>query len=227
MNSKTKRLTTTGILIALSAILAFIKVYELPYGGSITLAGMVPIIILGYKYGVKWGLFSGFVYSIIEAILGATATQAFAGMYDPEHAAKSVFNIALMAFLDYIVAFTVLGLSGMFKGKIKNDTAALTLGGITAVLLRLATHFVSGFILWGSYAEWFFTDVMKNDLGKSILANYSGTGLAMLYSFIYNASYMLPNLAVTVVAILALMAVKPLRKYIVDDDSDSARFTRH
>ena len=219
MNSKTKRLTTTGVLIALSAILAFIKVYELPYGGSITLAGMVPIIILGYKYGVKWGLFSGFVYSIIEAILGATTSQAFAGMYDPEHAAKSVINIVLMAFLDYIVAFTVLGLSGMFKGKIKNDTAAITVGGAVAVLLRLLAHFFSGFILWGSYAEWFFTDVMNNSFGKS--------ALAAIYSIVYNASYMLPNLAVTVVAILALMSVKPLRKYIVDDDSGSARFTRH
>ena len=227
MNSKTKRLTTTGVLIALSAILAFIKVYELPYGGSITLAGMVPIIILGYKYGVKWGLFSGFVYSIIEAILGATTSQAFAGMYDPEHAAKSVINIVLMAFLDYIVAFTVLGLSGMFKGKIKNDTAAITVGGTVIVLLRLLAHFFSGFILWGSYAEWFVTDVMNNSFGKSILANFSGSALAAIYSIVYNASYMLPNLAVTDVAILALMSVKPLRKYIVDDDSGSARFTRH
>lgn len=211
MNSKTKRLTTTGVLIALSAILAFIKVFELPYGGSITLAGMVPIIVLGYKYGVKWGLFSGLVYSIIEAILGATTTQAFAGL--------SGWQVVLMAFIDYIVAFTVLGLSGMFKGKIKNDTAAITLGGAAAVLLRLFAHFLSGWILWGSYAEWFFTDVMNNNFGKSILANFSGQGLAAVYSLVYNASYMLPNLAVTVVALLALMAVKPLRKYIVNEDA--------
>lgn len=219
MNSKTKRLTTTGVLIALSAILALVKVFDLPYGGSITLAGMVPIIILGYKYGIKWGLFSGFVYSIVEAVLGATTSQAFAGMYDPENAAKSIINIVLMAFLDYIVAFTVLGLSGMFKGKIKNDTAAITLGGAVVVLLRLAAHFLSGFILWGSYAEWFFTDVMNNKLGQSILASFSGQGLAAVYSLIYNASYMLPNLAVTVAALLAIMAVKPLRKYIVEQDA--------
>lgn len=227
MNSKTKRLTTTGVLIALSAILAMIKVFELPYGGSITLAGMVPIIILGYMYGIKWGLFSGFVYSLVEAILGATTSQAFAGMYDPDNAAKSVINIVLMAFLDYIVAFTVLGLSGMFKGKIKNDTVAITLGGTVVVLLRLCAHFLSGVILWGSYAEWFFTDVMNNDFGKGILENYSGTALAAIYSIIYNGSFMLPNLAVTVIGILAIMAVKPLRKYIINNDSDSARFTRH
>lgn len=219
MNSKTKRITTTGVLIALSAILALIKIFDLPYGGSITLAGMVPIIILGYKYGIKWGLFSGFVYSIIEAILGATTSQAFAGMYDPENAAMSIFNIVLMAFLDYIVAFTVLGLSGMFRNKVKNDIVAITLGGTVVVLLRLLAHFLSGFILWGSYAEWFFTDVMNNNFGQSILNNYSGTTLALVYSLIYNASYMIPNLIVTVVAILAIMAVKPIRKYIVEKDA--------
>ena len=219
MNSKTKRLTTSGVLVALAAILSIIKIFQLPYGGEITLAGMVPVIILGYKYGVKWGLFSGLVYSIIMAVLGATTTQAFAGMYDPENAAKSIFNIVLMAFIDYIVAFTVLGLSGMFRGRIKNDTLSLILGGSVAVLLRLAAHFLSGFILWGSYAEWFFTDVMNNDFGKSILANFSGTGLALIYSLIYNASYMLPNLAVTIIALAALMAVKPLHKYITQKEA--------
>ena len=226
MNSKTKRLTTTGVLIALGAILSFIKVYELPYGGSITLASMVPVIILGYKYGVKWGLFSGFVFSLIQAVLGATASQAFAGMYDPENATKSVVNIILMALLDYIVAFTVLGLSGIFKGKVKNDTVAIALGGAVAVLLRLCAHFLSGWILWGSYAEWFFTDVMNNSFGQGILSKYSGQTLAVIYSGVYNASYMLPELAVTVVAILALMAIKPLRKYITGEDESHKALTK-
>lgn len=219
MNAKTKRLTISGVLIALGTILSMIKVFDLPYGGSITLAGMVPIIILGYKYGVKWGIFSGLVYSILQAVLGATTSQAFAGMYDPKNAAKSVINIVLMAFLDYILAFTVLGLSGMFKGKIKSDTASIVLGGGVAVLLRLCAHFLSGWILWGSYAEWFFTDVMNNSFGQSILSNYSGQGLAVIYSIVYNASYMLPELAVTVVVTAALMAVKPLRKYIVNENA--------
>lgn len=219
MNTKTKRLTTTGVLIALGTILSMIKVFDLPYGGSITLFGMVPVVLLGYKYGVKWGLFSGFVYSLIQAVLGATASQAFAGMYDPENAAKSVINIVLMAFLDYIVAFTVVGTSGMFKNKIKNHTVAITLGGACAVILRLVAHFLSGWILWGSYAEWFFTDVMNNSFGQGILANYSGQGLAIIYSLVYNSCYMLPELAVTVVGVLALMAVKPLRKVITQKNA--------
>ncbi len=219
MNSKTKKMVTTGVLIALGTILSMIKVFELPYGGSITLFGMVPVLILGYKYGVKWGAVSGLIYSVLQAVLGATASQAFAGMYDPENAAKSVLNIVLMALLDYLVAFTVLGLSGMFKGKIKNDVGAITAGSVVAVLLRLVAHLLSGWILWGSYAEWFFTDVMNNSFGQSILHNLSGQSLAFVYSLVYNSSYMIPELAVTVVGILALMAVKPLRKLIVDENA--------
>ncbi|MGN0522572.1 MAG: energy-coupled thiamine transporter ThiT [Eubacterium sp.] len=218
MNNKTKKLVTTGVLIALGTILSMIKVFDLPYGGSITLFGMVPIVILGYKYGVKWGVFSGLIYSILQAILGATTSQAFAGMYDPDAALKSVVNIVLMALLDYIVAFTVLGLSGMFKGKIKNHTAAITVGSAVAVLLRLAAHFISGWILWGSYAEWFFTDVMNNSFGQSILNNLSGQALSAVYSLVYNSCYMLPELAVTVVGVLAVMAVKPLRKIISNEN---------
>lgn len=219
MNSKTKKMVTTGVLIALGVILSMIKVFELPYGGSITLFSMVPVLILGYKYGIKWGAFSGLVFSALQAILGATANQAYAGMYDPENVAKSVLNIVLMTMLDYIIAFSVLGLAGMFKGKIKNDVAAITTGSIVAVLLRLVAHFFSGWILWGSYAEWFFTDVMNNAFGQSVLQNLSGQALAIVYSLVYNASYMLPELAVTVVGILALMAVKPLRKLIVDENA--------
>lgn len=219
MNKKTKKMVTTGVLIALGTILSMIKVFALPYGGSITLFGMVPVLILGYKYGVKWGAVSALIYSVLQAILGATASQAFAGMYDPENAAKSVLNIVLMALLDYIIAFTVLGLAGMFKGKIKNDVAAITAGSTVAVLLRLVAHFFSGWILWGSYAEWFFTDVMNNSFGQSILQNLSGQTLAMVYSIVYNSSYMLPELAVTLVGIVALMAVKPLRKLIVDENA--------
>lgn len=219
MNSKTKKMVTTGVLIALGTILSMIKVFELPYGGSITLFGMVPILILGYKYGLKWGAVSGLIYSVLQAVLGATASQAFAGMYDPENAAKSVLNIVLMAVLDYFVAFTVLGLAGMFKGKIKNDVGAITVGSVVAVLLRLVAHFLSGWILWGSYAEWFFTDVMNNGFGQSVLQNLSGQPLAIVYSLVYNSSYMLPELAVTIVGILALMAVKPLRKLITDENA--------
>ncbi|MBQ9530611.1 MAG: energy-coupled thiamine transporter ThiT [Eubacterium sp.] len=218
MNSKTKRLTTTGVLIALGTILSMIEVYKLPFGGSITLAGMVPVVIIGYKYGIKWGFFSGVVFGVIQAILGATSSQAFAGMYDPKNAAKSVFNIVLMALLDYIIAFSVLGLSGIFKNRIKNDTVALALGAGCACFFRFIAHFLSGWILWGSYAEWFFTEQMNNSFGKNVLSKFSGQGLSVIYSAVYNGSYMLPEIIITVIVCVILISVKPLKKIIITEE---------
>ncbi len=209
---KTRRLTESAVMIALGTVLSFITVYKLPYGGSITLFSMVPMILIGYKYGLKWGFFSGLVYAVLQGILGATASQAFAGMYDPNDVAASVFKMALMALLDYIVAFSVLGLSGLYRGKMKT-VPAVTLGGATVVLFRFLAHFLSGWILWGSYAEWYFGENMNNEFGRSVLAHFSGQGLAAFYSLIYNGSYMLPELVITVVVLAVLMAVKPLRTF--------------
>ena len=213
---KTNRLTTTALLIALATVLSFIKPFELPYGGSITLASMVPVIIIGYKYGNDWGMFSGGIYGILQAVLGATVSQAFAGLYDPANQMKSIGKIALMAFLDYFLAFMVLGLGGMFRDKMNSDTGAILLGGAGAVFLRWLCHFASGTILWGSYAKWYFTDVIGGDFGAKIIREYSGTSLAALYSFFYNSSYMLPEMIITVVVLAMLISIRPTRRYILD-----------
>lgn len=207
MNQKVLRLVTSGVLIALGTVLSMIKVFDLPYGGSITLFSMVPLMVLGYMYGIRWGLLCGFVFGVLQGVLGATTSQAFAGL--------SGMNIALMAFLDYIAAFMVLGLAGMFKKAIKKPTLSVALGAAVAGLLRYVCHFFSGYILWGSYAEWFFGDVMQNDASAYILNNFTGDALAMLYSLIYNASYMLPEIVIAVAAIIILMSVKPVRKQIL------------
>ena len=61
-----------AIMIALAAVLSFVKILELPYGGSVTAFSIVPIVIISYRHGVKWGLLSGFVFSIIQLIQTAS-----------------------------------------------------------------------------------------------------------------------------------------------------------
>lgn len=202
-----QKVVVSGVFIALATVLSLVVIFKLPYGGSITLLSMLPVMILGYMYGIKWGILCGLVYGIVQAMLGATMSSAFAGL--------TGFNVVLMAILDYLVAFAVLGTAGMFKGKIKNDTVAFSLGAAAAGFLRLLAHFTSGFILWGAYAEWFFgAENMNNEFGNYILSNFSGTSLAMLYSAIYNGSYMIPEIIITVIGIVVIMNVKPLRKEI-------------
>ena len=208
MKSTTKRLTTTGVLLAISAALFAFPIIPLPYDGEVTIAAMTPIIILGYKYGVKWGVFSGIALSLIQIVIGATGSGAFAV---PGTGGKMAVQIILVLILDFFVAFTVLGLSGMFKNKIKNNTVSLALGTVVVCLLRFLAHFISGVIVWGSYADAGFA--------PKLLSGFSGYSLMVAYSFVYNGSYMLPETIITLIVCVALISVKPLKKYIINENA--------
>ena len=203
---KTLRLVTSSVCLALATVMSMIKVFELPFGGSVTLFSMVPVLVLSYMYGVKWGLLCGGVYGVLQMVLGATTTQAFAGL--------SGWSVPVMALLDYIVAFVVLGFAGVFKNKIKNHTLAISLGSALAVVLRLVCHFLSGWILWGSYASGYFEEI-NNSFSSFVLSTFSGQALSAMYSLVYNSSYMLPELALSIVAVVVLMSVKPLKEKII------------
>ena len=202
---KTQRLAVSGVLVALAVVLSFVKVFELPFGGSITAFSMVPIMLAGYMYGVPWGMLCGLVDGILQGLLGAATTQAFAGM--------GMAEMLGVACLDYLLAFSVLGCAGLLRRALqKKPVLGFTLGALIAGLLRFLVHFTSGAILYGSYAEWYFTQDGFFAWGQTILEHFSGTGLAMIYSAIYNAMYMVPEILLSVIAAIVLMNVKPIRK---------------
>ncbi len=202
---KTKRLALSGVMLAMSTVLSFIKVFEWPFGGSITACSMLPIAILGYTYGIKWGLACGAVHGVLQAITGAAMSSAFAGM----NAGSAVAIIII----DYLMAFAATGLSGMFKGRIKSHTAAFTLGTALAVFIRYTAHVASGYIFYKSYADWFFGDVMANSFSAMLTANCSPNILGLIYSAIYNGAYMIPELILTAgAAALVISVIKPVRR---------------
>ena len=184
-----------GVLIALGTALSFVKVFDLPYGGSITLCSMLPVMLFSYRAGIKWGLGAGFTFSVLQLLFGLDALKGISG-------ATVVGSI----FLDYLLAFTVLGLAGMFRGRIKNHPAAFTLGCLVAGLLRYVCSFLSGWILWGEFADVNFSPV---------LAGMSGQQLACFYSLVYNGSYMIPEILVTCVA--AFVVLQFLGRFILKD----------
>ena len=202
---KTKELVTTAMLLAIATVLSIFKPFELPYGGGITIASMMPIILIAFCYGTKKGILAGFLFSIIQMLFShGTISAAFLPGED-----QMVFHKAiLMCLLDYTLAFTVLGLGGIFKGKVKNDVKAIFLGALLATFLRYVCHFFSGVILWGSYAEWFFSQE-GFAFGASVLAKYSGMLLSVIYSLVYNGLYMVPEIIITsVVTPLVYKALK-------------------
>lgn len=179
---KIRILTECAIMVALSCVLSVITIYKLPQGGGITAFSQVPIIILSYRHGLKWGAFSGFVLSIFQMITGFVNFSYV----------NTVWAYIAVAMLDYLVAFTVLGLGGMFRNKIKNQAIAIGLGAGVVSILRLVCHFLSGVTVWADYAD--------------------GWQSVWVYSLAYNGSYMGIETAITILGVVLLSAVLDFSK---------------
>lgn len=216
--SKTKMMVESGILIAIAIVLELISKQvplQLPFGGGITLVSMLPIVIIAYKYGTKWGLLTAFAYSLMQMLLGASTMSAYFIGED----AMSLGNALLITILDYVVAFTVIGLSGVFKGKFKSRTIEMVLGVIVGLGLRYVAHFVSGFIFWGAYADWFFGQDGMGAFGEWVLSTFTGTGLSLFYSAVYNGSYMIPEIVLTSLVAGSLMKMPQVDRYILQQET--------
>lgn len=205
MNTVSKRtfnLVLAGIMIAMGTVLGFVKPFELPYGGAITLCSMLPVMFFSYRCGLKWGLSAGLVFSVLQLLFGLDALKGISAMM-----------VVGSIFLDYILAFTVLGLAGMFRGKIKNDAAAFTLGSFVSMMLRYFCSFLSGWVLWASFNE---TADMQGFIATFFpaLGNLSGTALAVVYSLVYNGSYMIPEIILT--CVVGFLLVQFAGKQILD-----------
>lgn len=203
----TVRLVESALLIAIAAVIELVSKtlgLELPFGGTITLASMLPIVLIAYKYGTKWGLLSGFTYSLVQMLLGAKTVSA---MFLPGDDQMVLWQAICICLLDYVLAYTLLGLGGIFKGKFKKPAAELALGAFVALLLRYLVHIVSGAIFYGAYAEWFFTQEGFYSIGEKILGTFSGSSLAIVYSIFYNGLYMIPEIIITTVVAAILGSV--------------------
>lgn len=166
VRSRTVRLTESALMIAAATVLSFVKLAELPAGGSITLASMLPLVLVAYRYGTAWGLLCGTVHGAIQFILGASVLSYVTGWQ----------SVAAVIILDYILAFALIGLAGVFRRAIKSQSGAIIAGSVLISVLRYACHVVSGATVWA---------------GLSI-----PTADALMYSFIYNATYMLPEMLI-------------------------------
>lgn len=195
MQSKTKVLTTSAMMVAMATILSIFPKFNgiWPNGGSITFCCMLPIIIISYLYGTKQGLMAGTAFALIQIL---SDLRGIAGM--------DALTTFLVLLIDYVIAFTVLGFGGIFKGKFGDVSKELCAGSVFAIFLRLVAHFISGYLLYSSYAEWFFTQEGFT-LGNNIFASLgNGTALYVLYSFMYNASYLIPEMLITGVVAYAI-----------------------
>ena len=207
-------LVESAVMIALAAVLELVAkliIPEMPFGGQVTIVSMLPVVLVGWKYGIGNGLVTGFVYSLVQMALGVKTISSLI-MPASEDYLGSIGNVVLMFILDYIVAYTVLGLGAIYKNKIKNNSVSLALGAFTVLSLRYISHIISGYILYGAWAEWFFTQEGFYSWGQTIMNTFSGNALSLIYSIIYNGFYMIPEIIITTIVAVVIGKISQITK---------------
>ena len=169
-----------AVLLALALVLNALKLYQLPNGGSVDLA-MIPIFLFALRWGCGWGLLEGFLFGVLQMFIDGAIAWGWQSLL-----------------LDYMVAFTPLGLAGLFRSRGRGIFAGITIG----CLARFAVHYISGVTI---YAITVPTAILNMTLTSP-----------WLFSLVYNGSYMLVDTALCL-AVFALL-YKPLGKYIQAKD---------
>ena len=172
---RVRMLCEGAMMVALAQVLSYIKLMELPNGGSLTPA----------MFPMTPGLMAGFTFGLLQLIFDGAYAWGWQSML-----------------LDYLVAFTPLGLAGLFKGK----KWGIFVGTVVGCLGRFVVHYISGVTIYKILAP---TEFMK----------WTFTSPSA-YSLVYNGSYMLPNTIIALV--IAAVLYKPLKKYILGQDLEAA-----
>ena len=184
-----------AIMVALAVALSLVSKFTigvwltplLPFGGTVTFFSMLPICIISIKHGLGWGLGSAFCFSWFQILEGGV----FGWGLTPVMLIGSLL-------LDYILAFTVLGLAGIFR---KHGIKGMIAGVILVCVLRFAIHFLAGIILWA-------------ELDEFIAFGQAWVNRPVLYSIVYNGSYMLPETILTIAGAVLLFRVPQLKKIL-------------
>ncbi len=177
---RTAILVEGALMVALAFALSCIPSISLPLGGTISFFTTLPIIMMSLRHGLRWGLCTAAVYSL---------TQTLQGM-DNVLYVKTLGAMVAVILLDYVVAYTCLGLAGPLARRFKNKTLGLVVGIVVTGLMRYACAFVSGIVVWGQYLD-------------------EGVN-PWIHSLLYNAGWLAPDLAIVLLAALLLSRVPVL-----------------
>ena len=183
-NKRLLCLTECAMMIALAFGLSFVKLWQMPLGGSVTLCSMLPILLIAVKYGLKVGIGTGFVYGL---------TQLAQGMMEGDLTLASmsagVFIVAMI--FDYVLPYTLLGIAGVFGKRSRWMPIA---GMSIAVAARFLCHYITGITIWAQWCP----------------EGWS----AWIYSAAYNGGYLLPDFAICIAVAIVILNVGQMRKIL-------------
>lgn len=179
---RVRALCEGAIMVAIAQILGYFKLFgEMVNGGSITFAAF-PIVLFSLRWGLGKGLIAGFAFGILQLVYDGAYAWGWQSML-----------------LDYVVAYTPLGLAGLFKGKAWGIFPGAVLGNA----VRFLVHFISGVTIYRIYEP---TEILHVGVFDD----------AVLYSLVYNGLYMIPCMILTVA--VAAVLYQPLKKYYAGSD---------
>ena len=132
-----RALVESALLVAVGFVLSYITLFKMPQGGSVTPLSMLPILMIGLRHGLKWGLGGGLIYACLQMLQ----------QFWPPPSGTAIAYVSVVV-LDYIFAFSFLGLSGIFRGR----RFGMIYAAPICICLRFLCHFISGIVIWSAYA---------------------------------------------------------------------------
>jgi thiamine transporter len=215
MNRKpieTRVLAEIIVFVALSGVLYSIRPFSLPYGGSVTLGSMVPVMWLSLRRGAKIGIFAGAVFGLIALPIDVLLLP-----YSP------IANPAQVV-LDYPLAFSMLGLVGLFKTRGEQPKDLAEVGGYALLCALCFVGAIVQNILWLFPAVLFFAlaiaELIEKRAWRSVMVGVTVAGVGkflshfvsgvvfwssyapanlgpVVYSAVYNASFLIPEFIIS------------------------------
>ena len=186
--SYVRSLVLCAIMLSLSFALSFIG-FEMPMGGKVTPASMLPLFLVALHLGISSTVITSALYSLLQIWQAYLAGNVF--VY-----CQGGTTLLLCVLFDYVIPFTLPFIIVALFAKLwkKYDKECFVyIGMVIALLLRFLSHFVSGILIWGQWAE---------DMTPA------------LYSFLYNGTFMLPELVITVLIAFFLLRNGGIRRMI-------------
>lgn len=174
LESSVLRLVISAVMLGLATALSMVKLFKMPLGGSVTLCSMLPVLLVGYRFGPKWGVGVGFAYGLIQMLLDFGAVLSWG---------LTPTAVVVSFAVDYLLAFAALGLAGVYgRSSVKKFIAGMS----TAVAIRFVCHVVAGVTAYLSFVP----DDWKVH--------------PFLYSVAYNGLFLLPDFGICLAAGLAV-----------------------
>lgn len=140
-NQKLLALTECAVMLALSFVLNLVVIWQMPLGGKVTLVSMLPVMLIGIKWGPKYGFATTCAYGVLQTALSFAKVLSWG---------LNVTTFIICLLFDYFIPYAILGIVSFFR---KGGTVSQCVGIGLALVGRFACHFLTGVTIWANWVE--------------------------------------------------------------------------